>query len=639
MTEGSPIRSGSSWSRDRRPSGRVARWEHRPLGVAGPRRSVLDRRERDRRGLGPPRQLPASRQPAAARSARRADGPFRSRALTGGRAVRPDARRSQLLAGASGCRASPTSRRPGARRPGLLSPHADPLPRRLVAGWRSRSASRRPRVWLLPFAVAPSSSSPPGCRPSAWLPGLVFGAAFQFTLLWWMHVVGHRAWLGLSRVPDRLVRRAGGGRRAAAPSPGRAGLAARSPGWRWRTSAATGRPAACPGAGWPSPSSTPRSPARCPTSAPPASASCSPCSARCSPAAYRRAARRAGCAPSWRRGGVAARGRRAAWLCAVRRRPATAHVDGGGGPGQRARATGPTSSPTTARSPTTTWTRPRGSPPTSPPGGPRSPDFVVWPENSTAIDPFEDPEMHADIEAAVDGRSACRILVGVVVDGGPEHVLNQGIVFDPVTGAGDRYTKWHPVPFGEYIPWRWLLRHATSPSSTRSRATWCAAPGSTPLRRRPALQVADAICFDVAYDDGLYAQLSPRRPARRRADQQRDVHPHRPDRPAVRDQPAAGDRDPPLRRGGGHQRPHRRDRPRRLAWSTSTPPRTHVVRRGQVGLYDAVTPAVRIGPWVGRARVGLVVGWGCCWASASIVGAADPPPCRRRVRPTDRTLV
>ena len=146
-----------------------------------------------------------------------------------------------------------------------------------------------------------------------------------------------------------------------------------------------------------------------------------------------------------------------------------------------------------------------------------------------------------DIEAALDAIDV-PILAGVVVDGGPEHVLNQGIVFDPVTGAGDRYTKWHPVPFGEYIPWRWLLRHPPRPAQPDPARHGARHPG----RRRstsPGTQVADAICFDVAYDDGLYAQLVPRRPAGRRADQQRDVHPHRPDRPAVRDQPAARDRD------------------------------------------------------------------------------------------------
>src|SRR4029078_13193098 len=34
------------------------------------------------------------------------------------------------------------------------------------------------------------------------------------------------------------------------------------------------------------------------------------------------------------------------------------------------------------------------------------PDFVVWPENSTAIDPFEDEEMRSDIEEAVHAITA-----------------------------------------------------------------------------------------------------------------------------------------------------------------------------------------------------------------------------------------
>ena len=57
------------------------------------------------------------------------------------------------------------------------------------------------------------------------------------------------------------------------------------------------------------------------------------------------------------------------------------------------------------------------------------------------------------------------MLVGAMVDAGTEHVLNQGIVWEPGTGAGDRYTKRHPVPFGEYIPWRDLGTRQLRPAA------------------------------------------------------------------------------------------------------------------------------------------------------------------------------
>ena len=97
------------------------------------------------------------------------------------------------------------------------------------------------------------------------------------------------------------------------------------------------------------------------------------------------------------------------------------------------------------------------------------------------------------------------VLVGAIVDAGPRNVLNQGIVWDPETGAGDRYTKWHPVPYGEYIPFRRFFsgnfgRLALIPrdmlSGTRTEPLTIA-----------GVRVGDAICFDVAYDDGLYAQV------------------------------------------------------------------------------------------------------------------------------------
>ena len=132
------------------------------------------------------------------------------------------------------------------------------------------------------------------------------------------------------------------------------------------------------------------------------------------------------------------------------------------------------------------------------------PDFVIWPENSTAVDPFEDAQTHDGILSA-SSAIGVPILVGAIVDGGPQHVLNQGIVWDPQTGAGDRYTKWHPVPYGEYIPFRQFF------SGNLGRLALIPRDMLRGTRTEPlpiaGVQVADAICFDVAYDDGIYAQL------------------------------------------------------------------------------------------------------------------------------------
>jgi apolipoprotein N-acyltransferase len=125
------------------------------------------------------------------------------------------------------------------------------------------------------------------------------------------------------------------------------------------------------------------------------------------------------------------------------------------------------------------------------------PDLVIWPENASDLDPYTDPEAAELIDGAVRDVGV-PVLVGAVTDGPGDKVSNRGIVWDPDTGPGATYVKRHPVPFGEYIPFRSLARKVTSKVDLVPRDF---AKGSAPgvLQVGPA-RVADVICFEVAYD-------------------------------------------------------------------------------------------------------------------------------------------
>jgi apolipoprotein N-acyltransferase len=141
-------------------------------------------------------------------------------------------------------------------------------------------------------------------------------------------------------------------------------------------------------------------------------------------------------------------------------------------------------------------------------GSAPQPDFVLWPENSTAIDPFRDASTNAGITRAVQAIGV-PVLVGAIVDAGEDHVLNQGIVWDPETGAGERYTKHHPVAYGEYIPLRGLIaRLGLEDQGQLGRIPRDMLTGTAKEPLRVAgIAVSDAICFDVAYDDVFYDQV------------------------------------------------------------------------------------------------------------------------------------
>lgn len=127
-----------------------------------------------------------------------------------------------------------------------------------------------------------------------------------------------------------------------------------------------------------------------------------------------------------------------------------------------------------------------------------APELVIWPENSSDIDPFANPDAGARISAAV-ADIGVPVLVGTLVATDDRtRVENTGIVWDPVDGPGERYVKRHPVPFGEYIPFRSLLAPLID-RLDRIPRDFVAGPRPGVLEVGPAV-VGDVICFEIAYD-------------------------------------------------------------------------------------------------------------------------------------------
>ncbi|MEV8517022.1 apolipoprotein N-acyltransferase [Dactylosporangium sp. NPDC051484] len=133
-------------------------------------------------------------------------------------------------------------------------------------------------------------------------------------------------------------------------------------------------------------------------------------------------------------------------------------------------------------------------------GAARQPDLVVWPENSSDIDPLRNRDAGQLIDRAVEAVRA-PILVGAVLYSPETGVENAGLVFNPGRRAGDevpKYVKRHPVPFAETMPLRSIARLVSKEVDRVTDMTAGTRPGV--LQVGPAT-IGDVICFEIAVDD------------------------------------------------------------------------------------------------------------------------------------------
>jgi apolipoprotein N-acyltransferase len=135
------------------------------------------------------------------------------------------------------------------------------------------------------------------------------------------------------------------------------------------------------------------------------------------------------------------------------------------------------------------------------------PDLVIWPENSSDIDPFANADARTEIQAVTD-QIGVPIVVGAVLRGavnaaGTAYVegpRNAAVVWTPRTGPTDQYVKRHLLPFGEYIPLRGL---ASLFSADVARVVDFQPGTGTPVLTAGPARLGVATCYEVVFDDDV----------------------------------------------------------------------------------------------------------------------------------------
>ncbi|MDV9177454.1 apolipoprotein N-acyltransferase [Streptomyces sp. W16] len=133
------------------------------------------------------------------------------------------------------------------------------------------------------------------------------------------------------------------------------------------------------------------------------------------------------------------------------------------------------------------------------------PDVVLWPENSSDVDPFADAQAYADIDEAAKAIGAPISVGGVVERGGK--LYNEQILWDPVKGPTSTYDKRQIQPFGEYLPMRSLLGAINKnwTSMVRQDFSRGTKPGVFTMN---GAKIGLVTCYEAAFDWAVRSEVT-----------------------------------------------------------------------------------------------------------------------------------
>ncbi|MCI3275441.1 apolipoprotein N-acyltransferase [Streptomyces cylindrosporus] len=133
------------------------------------------------------------------------------------------------------------------------------------------------------------------------------------------------------------------------------------------------------------------------------------------------------------------------------------------------------------------------------------PDFVLWPENSSDVDPFANADAYAVIDSAAKAIGVPISVGGVVERDGK--LWNEQILWDPEKGPTDTYDKRQIQPFGEYLPLRGLIGAINSNWTAMVRQDF--SRGTKPgVFTMDKAKVGLVTCYEAAFDWAVRSEVT-----------------------------------------------------------------------------------------------------------------------------------